>query len=498
MHRLRKGGILLHPTSLPGPGGIGTLGDEALRFVDFLAAAGQSIWQVLPLGATAYGNSPYSCYSAFAGNPLLIDLDLVAAEGDLCRPLKYPDLPGDRVDYHKVEEFKYRTLRQAAASFFCESAGKRLEEFHRFCDSTWWLHDFALFMALKEESGGKNWRNWPESAARHSREAYEEASLRLGVAIGEHKYIQWQFFRQWERVKAYANARGVEIFGDIPIFVAFDSADVWANPHLFLLDGNENPLAVAGVPPDYFSATGQLWGNPLYRWDVLAGEGYRWWIERVKSSLTLYDILRIDHFRGFAAHWEVPAGETTAVNGRWVNGPGAGFFEALAAELGTLPIVAEDLGVITHDVEELRDRFGLPGMKILQFAFDSGSSNPYLPHNHVWKSVVYTGTHDNDTTVGWYEGLDRKQKARIIEYLDCKGKEIHWDFIRAAWSSVADTAIIPLQDLLGLGSEAKMNKPGTAGGNWSWRLLPGALTSTHAERLRELTKLYGRLPRRSE
>lgn len=492
MHRNRKSGILLHPTSLPGPGGIGSLGKEAYRFVDFLHDAGQSLWQVLPLGPTSWGNSPYMCYSAFAGNPLLIDLPGLVQEGDLKRGDLKEDLPTEHVAYHRVLDYKNAALRKAAAAFLAAGESVRMEEFRQFCDTTPWLHDFALFMALKERHEGSKWCDWPGGLAAREPEALEEASRTLGVEIGEQKYRQWQFFRQWRGLRRYANDRGVAIFGDIPIFVAYDSADVWANPRLFLLDGAGHPTVVAGVPPDYFSKTGQLWGNPLYNWEEMIRQGYSWWIERVRSALALYDLIRLDHFRGFSACWQVPAGDKTAVNGRWVDGPGEALFDALGDALGVLPIVAEDLGHITPDVEQLLDRLSFPGMKILQFAFDSGPSNPYLPHNHVRNSVVYTGTHDNDTTAGWFSSLPARTRKRVLHYLGSSGEDLVWDLIRTALASVADTAIVPLQDVLVLDGASRMNLPGTSVGNWSWRFSSGALTGKLSKRLVELTELYGR------
>jgi 4-alpha-glucanotransferase len=468
--------------------------------VDFLHAGGQSLWQVLPLGQTSYGNSPYMCYSAYAGNPLLIDLDRLVAEGDLKRTDLRDDLPADRVDYPKVEEYRFGALRAAAAAFFAGGKSSRMEEFWHFCDTTPWLHDFALFMALKSRyrDTAKDWTDWPAELAGRDTVALEEASLELGTAIGEQKYRQWQFFRQWRETRDYANQRGIGIFGDIPIFVAYDSADVWANPHLFHLDEKGRPSVVAGVPPDYFSKNGQLWGNPLYDWEEMARHGFGWWIERVRASLNLYDLVRIDHFRGFAGYWEVRAGEKTARNGRWMPGPGEALFEALQAALGGLPLVAEDLGVITPDVEALRDRFAFPGMKILQFAFCSDSGNPYLPHNHVFNSVVYTGTHDNDTTAGWFSALSAREKKNVLRYLASTGDDIVWDLNRTAIASVADTAILPLQDVLGLPNDSRMNLPGTAGGNWSWRFRAGQLTGKLAKKLREMTEMYGRLPESSQ
>lgn len=496
MQRVRKSGILLHPTSLPGPGGIGSLGVEARRFIDFLHASGQALWQVLPLGYTSYGNSPYMCYSAFAGNPLLIDLERLVVEGDLSADVPRGDFPAGRVDYQQVMEIKQDALRGAAITFFAGGRNARMEDFWHFCDTTPWLHDFALFMALKEQYPGLAWCDWPEAIVCRDPAALATASADLGPRIGEYKYQQWQFFRQWRQLREYARQQGVGIFGDIPIFVAYDSVDVWANRHLFLLDKAGRPTVVAGVPPDYFSKTGQLWGNPLYDWAVMAEDGYAWWLDRVRASLDLYDLIRIDHFRGFAACWEVPYGDKTAVKGRWQPGPGEALFSALAAALGELPIVAEDLGLITPDVEALRDGFSFPGMKILQFAFGSGPDNPYLPHNHVRNSVIYTGTHDNDTTLGWFSALSSREKKQVLRYLDRTADSIVRDLVRAAFASVADTCILPLQDLLELPGDARMNLPGVAGGNWSWRFDAGVLTAKLAKRLLELTQIYGRVQKR--
>jgi len=494
MTRQRKSGVLLHPTSLPGDGGIGSFGKEARCFVDFLHKSGQSLWQILPLGPTAYGNSPYSCYSAFAGNPLLINLEAVADDGDLSPHELHSDLPTERVDYGATELYKLGVLKGAASRFFTAASQRRKEEFWQFCDTTFWLHDFALFMALKEQFKGKNWNLWPEALAQRDPEALASWSEKLGTAIGEQKYLQWQFARQWKKLKEYANVLGISVVGDLPIFVAFDSADVWANPHLFHLDQKGTPIVVAGVPPDYFCKTGQLWGNPLYNWDRMAAEGYRWWIARLRNDLSLYDVVRIDHFRGFEAFWEVPAWEKTAVNGRWVKGPGEALFHALRNALGSLPIIAEDLGVITPEVEALRDQFGFPGMKILQFAFGSGPDNPYLPHNHIRSCVAYTGTHDNDTTAGWFDSMNARDQKATLDYLDRDRADIVWHMVQCTLASVADYAIIPMQDLLELPSTGRMNVPGVAGGNWSWRCSSDVFSAKLAAKLARATELYGRLP----
>jgi 4-alpha-glucanotransferase len=498
MQHRRESGILLHPTSLPGPGGIGSIGAEARRFVDFLAGAGQSLWQVLPLGPTGFGNSPYSCYSAFAGNPLLIDLETLVEEGDIDDKELQTGFSDQQVDFPRVEAYKLGLLGRAADIFLASGDTVRKEEYRIFCESTPWLDDYALFMAAKVFHHGKSWRHWPEGIARRTVEALAEYNRNLAPAVGIEKYMQWQFSRQWDKVKKYANTKGIEIIGDIPIFVAYDSADVWVNPHLFHLDDCGRPLVVAGVPPDYFSETGQLWGTPLYNWEVTAFHGFSWWVERMKNVLSRHDRVRIDHFRGFEAYWEVPATEKTAVNGRWVKGPGDALFNALIDSLGPLPLIAEDLGVITPDVEALRDKFGFPGMKILQFAFGSGPENAYLPHNYVREAVVYTGTHDNDTTSGWYEGLPAKEKKLVRNYLGSDGKDIVGDLVRLALASVANMAVIPLQDILRLGCAGRMNVPGISSGNWSWRFLTDDIKEEHRAWLHDLTEMYGRMMRKRE
>lgn len=492
MLNARSCGVLLHPTSLPGPGGIGTLGDNARRFVDLLSAMGMSHWQLLPLTPPACGNSPYSSLSAFAGNPLLIDLDQLAAEGDLPFDQLEGSFPEEYVDYGGVSDLKTSLLRQAAATFLAAEKKPRIEEFWYFCDTTPWLHDFALFMALKQHYRGKSWQKWPREAALITAETYDKDSCELGPEIGIQKYLQWQFSRQWQSLRAYAAGRGVSLIGDIPIFVAYDSADVWRNPDIFLLDRQGKPTEVAGVPPDYFSKTGQLWGNPLYDWKKLEGEGFNWWIERFRHTFSLFDCIRIDHFRGFEAAWQVPAREQTAERGTWVAAPGERLFEAVRAALGDLPIIAEDLGVITPEVEALRDRFSFPGMKILQFAFDSGPTNPYLPHNHVKNCVVYTGTHDNDTTLGWYTSQDELLRAAVLDYIGSDGRDIVADIIRIALMSVAATVVIPFQDILGLPGKARMNLPGTAAGNWEWRFTWDMVREGLAEEISAQLELYGR------
>jgi 4-alpha-glucanotransferase len=503
----RVSGILLHPTSLPSHFGIGDLGNEAYQLVDFLHGAGQRLWQVLPLGPTGYGDSPYQVFSAFAGNPLLISLEQLAAEG-LLSPEDWrsaPPFPAKDVDYGAVIHLKFPVLRLAFERFQLRSSSSLGEAFREFCQSNaTWLDDYALFAAIKDAHGGIAWNQWDSSIALRQPAAMAYWNKELFKEIECRKFWQFVFFKQWTVLRRYCHDRQIQIMGDIPIFVARDSADVWAHPELFYLDAQGNPTVVAGVPPDYFSATGQLWGNPLYRWDVMAKCDYRWWVERFRSAFETVHIVRLDHFRGFEAYWEVPAGETTAVRGSWVKGPGARLFEAVRRELGQLPIVAENLGLITPEVEELRKHLGFPGMAILQFAFESElQQSDFLPHNYRRNCLVYTGTHDNDTTVGWWtnqrpghstrsEEEVRKEREFALKYLAADGREIHWTFIRAALSSVANLAVIPLQDILGLGSEARMNLPARPTGNWRWRYTSEMLTEAVQNRLKELTRTYGR------
>ncbi len=491
----RESGILLHPTSLPGPHGIGDLGTEARRFVDFLEAAGQQLWQILPLGPTGLGNSPYASPSAMAGNPLLISLDTLVKEELLSKEELAQEhyLPHKRVDYDAVAAFKLPLIQRASRRFQAGATPTQRSEFEQFCEQhVVWLEDFALFMAIKEAHHGAAWTRWePEIAARDPK-ALESLKGQLAEQVQFHRFVQFEFYRQWGVLKRYANERAVRIIGDIPIFVAMDSADVWSRPELFHLDEKGNPTVVSGVPPDYFARTGQRWGNPLYRWDRLAREGYRWWIQRFQAVLALVDLVRIDHFRGFQAYWEVPAQNRTAERGRWVDGPGESLFRALEAALGPLPVIAEDLGIITPDVETLRDRLRFPGMKVLQFAFGNDARNPHLPHNYPRRCVVYTGTHDNDTSVGWFNSRPQQERRAVLRYLGKDQAEINWDLMRLAFASVADVAMAPLQDLLGLGSAARMNLPGQPTGNWSWRFTTDQLRPDLAGRLREMTSTYGR------
>lgn len=503
----RCSGILLHISSLPSSHGIGDLGLSAHEFVDFLAEAGQTVWQVLPVNPTGYGDSPYQCFSAFAGNPLFVDLLKLQRQGwleagDLANAAQ---LPTDFVDYSAVISFKQRLLRKAAQNFFSNANESDSNAFKMFCDeNAWWLQDYALFIAAKDFHSGLVWTEWAAGLSEREPNALAEWRQRLSAEIEIHKFVQFEFFGQWGRLKTRCQDRGIRIMGDIPIYVAHDSSDVWANRELFLLDENGRPTVVAGVPPDYFSATGQLWGNPIYRWDVLERSQYRWWIDRFRASLKLFDMVRLDHFRGFDAYWEVPAGSSTAIDGKWVKGPGRELFAVLEKELKDLPVVAENLGVITPDVESLRHEFGFPGMSLLQFAFGNDPQGPsFRPHNYVRELAAYTGGHDNDTTVGWWNstgvgestrtGEDiRKEREFTKAYLGFADEPIHWVFIRAILASVANIAIIPLQDVLGLGSEARMNLPGTLSGNWKWRYRAGSLTREIATKLKEMSRNYER------
>ncbi len=499
----RSSGILLHPTSLSGRYGIGDLGAEAYRFMNWLRAAGQKIWQVLPLGPTGYGDSPYQLFSVFAGNPLLIDPEALIEQGAL-EPGDFagiPESPEGEIDFGAVMRWKWPLLAKAAERWLAQPR----EDFDNFCLRHGdWLDDFALFMALKDENGGVAWSRWERGVAMREPAALEAARKRLAAGIRTHKFAQYEFYRQWERLKDYARECDIRIMGDMPIYVAHDSADVWANPELFRLDENGLPEVVAGVPPDYFSATGQLWGNPIYNWDVLARRGYGWWIDRFQAALGVVDVIRLDHFRGFEAYWEIAAGEPTAMRGRWVSAPGEELFETVQSALGELPIVAENLGVITPEVESLRERFGFPGMAILQFAFGNDPQGPdFRPHNYPRHRVAYSGTHDNDTTLGWWasEGATDstrtsedvvKERAFARKYLNTDGTEMNWVFIRTLMASVADAVLFPLQDVLGLGTEARMNLPGTFGRNWTWRFQRDELTPELAARLRDLAATYDR------
>ena len=496
----RASGILLHPTSLPGIYGIGDLGPASYRWVDWLAGTGCTLWQVLPLGPTGYGDSPYQCFSAFAGNPYLISAEYLLRD-NLLDPndlIEKMDFDPVRVDFGRLIPWKLNLLERAFNRFSSVRSGIRLE-FDVFCkENCSWLDDYAMFMAIKEAHGGGSWDGWPELLRKRDTIALEQARKNLTFPIMRHKFYQFVFFRQWKMLLDYAHLKGIQIIGDIPIFVASDSSDVWSHPDLFFLDADLKPIGVAGVPPDYFSPTGQLWGNPLYRWDAHKTTGYTWWIERLRASLELVDILRIDHFRGFAGYWEIPSGNQTAEIGRWQQGPGADFFnmvlDAISRPKGAkerLPIIAEDLGLITPDVTSLRDQFSLPGMKVLQFGF-SGPDNPFLPHSYPMNCVVYTGTHDNDTSRGWYESAPESEKDFARRYLGIDGSNFAWDLIRAAWRSTAVFALAPFQDFLGLGTSARFNYPSHLGGNWEWRMNEAAMSGELQGRIKELNWLYKR------
>ncbi len=490
----RGSGLLLHPTSLPGPFGIGDLGPAAYAWVDTLVRAGQKWWQVLPLGPTGYGDSPYQCFSAFAGNPYLVSPESLVQDG-LISASDLADLhfPEDRVDFGPVIQFKVSLLQRAWERFRAGAAAALKPELETFCDeSAAWLDDFALFMALKDEHGGASWLTWEAPLVQREPAALDAARARLADGVRQHEFRQFLFFKAWRALKAHANTQGVRLIGDIPIFVSSDSADIWAHPEIFQLDANRQPVAVAGVPPDYFSKTGQLWGNPLYDWDALKANGYDWWVQRFQATLQQVDLVRLDHFRGFEAYWRIPAGMPTAEVGEWTPGPGAEFLTSIQDVLGGLPLIAEDLGVITPAVEALRDGFHLPGMKILQFAFGGATEDRFLPHTYEHNCVVYTGTHDNDTALGWYAAAVEAERDLFRRYVARDGSDVSWDFIRLAWSSVADLAMAPLQDVLSLGTEARMNLPGRPSGNWAWRFRAGAVTPALVARLADLTELYAR------
>lgn len=495
----RASGILLHPTCLPSRFGIGDLGQSAYAFIDFLERSGQKLWQVLPLGPTGFEHSPYIMnFSSFAGNPLLIDLDQLAAEG-LIDGASLTALPetGEaayaKVDFAAVIPHKFNYLRQAFARFQPDA------HYEQFCrEQAWWLDDYVLFIALFEDSGGLPWNKWEPGLVRREPAALQQAAEKLHDPIQFHKFLQFKFFDQWAKLRAYANDKGIQIVGDISIYVCHNSSDVWAAPDMFKLDPETfDPAFMAGVPPDYFSATGQLWGNPVYDWDKMEQTDFAWWINRFKATLLYVDIVRIDHFRGFEAYWQVPGGETTAMNGEWIKGPDAKFFEVLQAAVGSLPVMAEDLGIITPEVELLRDRFNFPGMRILQFAFGGDSNNPYLPHHYIQNCVVYPGTHDNDTALGWWNSASEHEKKHVAEYFGYTHPDqiqnISWELIRVALASVADLAILPLQDVLGLDGRARMNDPRYNDGQWRWRFTDtGLLSPEISERLSRMTQLYSR------
>jgi len=491
----RANGILLHPTSLPSEFGIGDLGPKAYSFIDDIASAEQKLWQVLPLGPTGYGNSPYASYSAFAGNTNIISPELLVKDGYLDKKdlESKPTFDENKVDYEKVIDYKEKLFRIAFNRFKSKASEEDAKLFSNFCTANhYWLHDFALFMSLKKYYSNQEWSKWDKDIVERNHEVVKEVDYKLGDEIFFHKFLQYQFYKQWISLKKYANSKNIKIIGDIPIFVAYDSADVWSNPDIFFLNKKFLPIEVAGVPPDYFSKTGQLWGNPLYNWDKLSHTNFDWWVKRFAINFTLFDIVRVDHFRGFEAFWSIPYGSENAVKGKWKKAKGKQLFKTVEKVLGKFPIIAEDLGVITPEVEALRDTFNFPGMKILQFAFSSDSKNPFLPHNHIKNSVVYPGTHDNDTCWGWFNSCNLDERDYFLRYSNSDSEEIHWDFIRLSMSSVANMSIIPMQDILGLGTEARMNMPSKLENNWEWRYKEESLTSEILSRLLGMTKDFGR------
>lgn len=491
---MRTSGVLMPISSIPSPYGIGTMGKQARKFVDFLVKGGQKYWQILPICPTSYGDSPYQSFSSFAGNPYFIDLEYLCKDKLLtkkeCESFQWGSNP-KYVDYGIMYESRYALLRKVYARF----TKKEPQDFEKFCENEkQWLDDYALFMALKDANGGQAWSNWDKSLRLREKKAMEEATETYSEEIRFYKMLQYLFYQQWNALKAYANEAGIEIIGDVPIYVAGDSADVWANPDQFYLDENLEPIEVAGCPPDAFSDDGQLWGNPLFRWDVMKKDGYTWWTRRIKAMSELYDIIRIDHFRGFDSFYAIPAKDDTAKNGQWKQGPGMDLFCELEKKLGKLPIIVEDLGFLTPSVHKLLKDSGFPGMKVIQFAFDSREESDYLPHTYTNHCVVYTGTHDNDTVMGWMKTAPKASVKYAKEYLNLTKEEgYNWGMMRAAWSSVADMAIVPMQDILGLGSEARINTPSTLGNNWKWRATPEQIDAKVAKKLYHYMQMYGRV-----
>jgi 4-alpha-glucanotransferase len=495
----RSAGILLHPTSLPSSGGIGDLGPEAYNFADFLTRSGLGLWQVLPLSPPGLGNSPYSAISAFAGNPLLISLERLAERGWISSDqLKRQPAFKSRVDFEEIKAFKLPLLRQAAQNFLEGRAGdrSRFENFKR--EQAWWLEDFVLFDVMRQIHKGASWSSWESGLARREEKALHQFGLEYQPELEAERAIQFAFFEQWRSLRAYCHQRGIRIVGDVAIFVNYDSADVWRNPHIFYLGDDLQPTVVAGVPPDAFSDTGQRWGNPLYRWDACRAQNYDWWVHRMTWALETCDVVRLDHFRGFESYWEIPASEPTAVHGRWVKGPEDDLFRVLQKRVGDLPFIAEDLGYITPEVHALRDRLGIPGMKVLQFGFGDPGAHIYLPHCYEPNCVVYTGTHDNDTTPGWWATVSDQERQHALDYFGNPKDGMHWAMVRAAFDSVARMAIVPLQDVLGLGSDARMNIPSRSDGNWGWRFQPGMLKRDLEEKLAALAGISDRAPKLSD
>ncbi len=481
----RRAGVLLHITSLPGGGATGDLGANAYRFIDFLSGCGLSVWQTLPVGPTHSDGSPYQCLSAHAGNPLLIDLEWLVNRGLLS--------PDQAASGRTDQDSRLACLGEAFTRFRKSGSEELVGKLRRFVHfHAYWLKDFCLFMALKRHYQQRPWWKWPKACRNREPDVLERMRGELQDAISQVEFEQFVFFQQWHELRRHAHHHGVLLFGDMPIYVATDSADVWANRHYFLLDESGHPTVVAGVPPDYFSATGQRWGNPHYDWEAMQRDGFTWWIERMHTQLELFDWVRIDHFRGFEAYWEIPADSETAVDGRWVEVPGDALLESIYERFGALPLIAENLGIITPEVESLRKKFAIPGMLVLQFAFDGGPSNPYLPHNHAADHVVYTGTHDNDTTLSWFESLSPEQQGHVYDYLGHPQASMPWALMRAAFASVATLAMVPMQDVLGLGQGERMNTPGTIAGNWRWRFSWDQLRPHHADQLKHWAHIYGR------
>ncbi len=490
----RASGVLMHITSLPGPYGIGSMGQYGKQFIDFLKDAGQCYWQILPIGPTGYGNSPYQAFSAFAGNPFIIDIEQLLESGYITlKQIASYNFEDDieKINYDKIITQKIALLKECYKTFKASYDDGSLEAFKK---THHWVNEYSLFMALKENYNQQQWQDWPEAYRLREESALNRFRHEHADEIEFWVFLQWIFFKQWSDLKEYANRCGVEIIGDMPIYVSSDSSDTWAHPELFYFDKKSNPIAVSGCPPDAFSKTGQLWGNPLYDWAQNEANGFKWWIKRMQSSMEIYDVIRIDHFRGFESYWEIPAGDETAENGHWVKGPGMKLFKAIHEVIPSMRIIAEDLGFLTQDVIDLVEESGYPGMKVLQFAFDSREESDYLPHNYNNHCIVYTGTHDNDTVMGWFDSAAPEDVAMAKKYLTLTKEEgYHWGYIRGAWSSVAKVAIAPMQDFLGLGSEHRMNIPSTIGGNWEWRVKEDDLSDVLAKRIRQLTKLYGRL-----
>ena len=490
---IRSSGILLHISSLPGDEGIGSMGKEAFQFIDFLAQTKQKIWQILPLGPVGYGNSPYQCYSAFAGNPMFIDVkQLVASRLISKQSVTSKQFKAKKVEFERVEEWKMNLFREAFKAFRKTFDRYKDEYFTFMSHNSWWLDDYALFRSLKTKNGETVWNTWDKQLVIRNKQVLSEAFQELHAEIDFHRFLQFIFFRQWYELKAYANSKGVRIIGDIPLYVSMDSVDVWANQDIFHLDDDSKPIQVGGVPPDYFSETGQLWGNPVFDWERVAERDFDWWLARINFNLRMFDQVRVDHFRGLESFWAVGVEEETAVVGEWLPARGYDLFRKLKDQHGTLNIIAEDLGVITPEVEKLRDDFSLPGMKILQFAFSDDATNKNLPHNYTSNFIAYTGTHDNDTSLGWFKSIDKKERRFLHKYIDGNGKQFVQNFIEEIWASAAYTAIIPMQDVLGLDTSARMNTPGIAAGNWDWRFTWSQIRSNHKVFLKKITEKYNR------